>query len=72
MGDAWRTTALSHGRCAVQGGPGHAHLQGFGSGIVRFLRGVFTVGNFNLAVKAAMVTNILSHLDRLVFIALRT
>jgi hypothetical protein len=49
-----------------------AHLQGFGSGIVRFLRGVFTVGNFNLAVKAAMVTNILSHLDRLVFIALRT
>jgi len=30
------------------------------------------LGNFNLAVKAAMMPNILNHLDRLVFIALRT
>ncbi len=30
------------------------------------------LGNFNLAVKAAMMPNVLSHPDRLVFIALRT
>jgi hypothetical protein len=30
------------------------------------------LGNFNLAVKAVMMPNILSHLDRLVFVAFRT